>query len=550
MAIADSSLVLKLSTGPYNFTMTLIVIWGIALLLIVGAACTPRSPQATIGRRLPEWFLVVSFLVAVGLLVARPEGTTGYAVALPAVITLIATAARLTIALRESRAAAEAFRLAITDDLTGLPNRRAVFRELDQRIPESRPLALLLLDLDGFKEVNDTLGHSAGDTLLELVALRVRESLPSNLMFARVGGDEFAVVFDTEDPIVLLEQAQAIRQTLLARARIDGLDLAMDASMGITMREEGDTEAADLLRRADVAMYESKSTRTGAQLYNVERDEFSRQRLQMGEELRRAMAKGHIKAWYQPKVDSVTQHLIGVEALVRWEHPERGMVLPILFLPVARRAGLMQQMSEIVVRQAIEDADRWRRAGLDLNVAINIAPPELLSGRLMPFIYNQLAKTAVPRDNITIEVTEETFLADPDRARELLIDIRRHGVRTSIDDYGTGFSSLAYLRDLPLSELKMDRSFVASVHSDPRSRLIVESTIKMAHALDVKVVAEGVESDEVAREITSLGVDILQGYFIAPPMRSADIEDWAQDWKRPLPVMHIVPIVDDQQDTA
>ena len=550
MAIADSSLVLKLSTGPYDFTMTLILVWGLALTLIVGAACTPRMPTATLGRRLPEWFLVASFLLAIILLVARPEGAIGYAVAFPAVLTLVATSARLTIALRDSRAAAEAFRLAITDDLTGLPNRRAVFRELDMRIPQERPLALLLLDLDGFKEVNDTLGHSAGDTLLELVALRVRESLPQNVMLARVGGDEFAVVFDTEDPLTLLESAQAIRQTLLARARIDGLDLAMDASMGITMREPGDTEAADLLRRADVAMYESKTTRAGAQLYNVERDEFSRQRLQMGDELRRALNKGQIKAWYQPKVDSATQQVIGVEALVRWEHPDRGMVLPMLFLPVARRAGLMQQLSEVVVSQAISDASRWRRAGLHLNVSINIAPPELLNGGLMPFIYKALSRTSVPRDDITIEVTEDTFIADPERARELLLDIRRHGLRTSIDDYGTGFSSLSYLRDLPLSELKMDRSFVASVHSDPRSRLIVASTINMAHALDVRVVAEGVESEEVASEVTALGVDILQGYYIAPPMPAEDIEEWALDWGRPLPTMRIVPPAEDQPDSA
>lgn len=550
MAIADSSLVLKLSTGPYNFTITVITLWGIALLLIVGAACTPRLPTATLGRRLPEWFLVASFLLAIGLLVARPEGATGYAIALPAVITLLATSARLTIALRDSRAAAEAFRLAITDDLTGLPNRRAVFRELDMRIHDERPLALLLLDLDGFKEVNDTLGHSAGDTLLELVALRVRESLPPHVMLARVGGDEFAVVYDTEDPLQLLENAQAIRQTLLARARIDGLDLAMDASMGITIRESGDAEAADLLRRADVAMYESKSTRAGAQLYNVDRDEFSRQRLQMGDELRRALSKGQIKAWYQPKVDSATQQLIGVEALVRWEHPDRGVVLPMLFLPVARRAGLMQQLSEVVVTQAISDAARWRRSGLHLNVAINIAPPELLSGAVMPFIYKALSRTSVPRDDITIEVTEDTFISDPERARELLLDIRRNGLRTSIDDYGTGFSSLSYLRDLPLSELKMDRSFVASVHSDPRSRLIVASTISMAHALDVRVVAEGVESEEVAFEVTALGVDILQGYYIAPPIRAEDVEEWAADWGRPLPSMHIVPPAVDQPDSA
>ncbi|MDO8309219.1 MAG: EAL domain-containing protein [Actinomycetota bacterium] len=533
MALADSSLVLKLSTGPYAFTITLIILWGLALMLIVGSACTARPPQASLARRLPASFLAASFLLAIILLVARPEGTVGMAIAIPAVVTLLATSARLIIALRESRAASENYRLAVTDDLTGLPNRRALLKELDERIASAEPLSLLLLDLDGFKEVNDTLGHSAGDTLLELIALRIRESLPASLMFARVGGDEFAVIYATEDEIELLEQAATIRQTLLARARIDGLDLAVDASMGIAVREEGDAQAVDILRRADVAMYEAKTTRTGAQIYNVDRDEFSRARLQMGDELRRALQRGQIRTWYQPKVDAATARIIGVEALVRWEHPERGVLSPLAFLPVARRVGLMQQLSEAIVKQAISDAAAWHREGLELNVAINVAPPELLSGALMPVVYRALERSPVPLDGITIEVTEDTFINDPEHARDLLIDIRRHGLRTSIDDYGTGFSSLAYLRDLPLSELKMDRSFVSSVLTDPRSRTIVESTINMAHALDLHVVAEGVESQEVADAVTSLGVDVLQGYFIAPPMRAFDVADWAADWNRP-----------------
>ena len=229
--------------------------------------------------------------------------------------------------------------------------------------------------------MNDTLGHSAGDTLLELVALRMRDSLPTDVMLARIGGDEFAILVRSDDPIELMERAQAIRSTLLAPAKVDGMDLAMHASLGITVREPGDTDAADLLRRADVAMYEAKVTRAGAQLYDAQRDEFSRQRLRMGEELRRGLHKGHVVVWYQPKVDAVTQLVSGLEALVRWDHPDRGMIPPMAFLSVARRAGLMQTAVRVVVAQApIADALRWRRAGLDLNVAINLAPTELLSG--------------------------------------------------------------------------------------------------------------------------------------------------------------------------
>ncbi len=433
-------------------------------------------------------------------------------------------------ALRDSRVAGEAFQLAQTDDLTGLPNRRAVLKALDDGIAAQRPLGLMLLDLDGFKEVNDTLGHSAGDTLLELVALRMRESLPPEILLARIGGDEFAILVYEDDELDLLERAQAIRQTLLAPAKVDGMDLAMHASLGITIREPGDARAADMLRRSDVAMYEAKVTRSGAQLYDAQRDEFSRQRLRMGEELRRALRKGHVVTWYQPKIDAVTQMTVGMEALVRWEHPERGMIPPMAFLSVARRSGLMQELSEVVALKAVADAARWQRAGLDLNVAINLAPSELLSGKLLPILYEAIESAGIPAHVITVEVTEDTFLADPERAREILLDVRRHGLKTSIDDYGTGFSSLAYLRDLPVTELKMDRSFVATVCTDDRSRLIVASTIDMAHALDLRVVAEGVESAAVTAEVIALGVDLLQGYHQSPPMPGDQVEGWVRQW--------------------
>jgi diguanylate cyclase (GGDEF)-like protein len=530
LAVADSSLVLNLSVGTYSFSTLLTLLWGAAFMLIVGSAVTPRPPQVSVGRALPGGFLLASFITAIVLLLIRPEGLLGWAIGIPAAITLLATGARLAIALRESREAGEAFQLAQTDDLTGLPNRRAVLKSLDDGIAAKRPMGLMLLDLDGFKEVNDTLGHSAGDTLLELVALRMRDSLPAEITLARIGGDEFAILVYEDDELDLLERAQTIRQTLLAPAKVDGMDLAMHASLGITIREPGDARAADMLRRADVAMYEAKVTRSGAQLYDAQRDEFSRQRLRMGEELRRALRKGHVVTWYQPKVDAVTQMAVGMEALVRWEHPERGMIPPMAFLSVARRSGLMQELSEVVARKAVADAARWRQAGLDLNVAINLAPSELLSGKLLPILYEAIDSAGIPAHVITVEVTEDTFLADPERAREILLDVRRHGLKTSIDDYGTGFSSLAYLRDLPVTELKMDRSFVATVCTDDRSRLIVASTIDMAHALDLRVVAEGVESAAVTAEVVAMGVDLLQGYHQSPPMPGDQVAAWVQQW--------------------
>lgn len=530
LAVADSSLVLNLSLGTYEFSTMLTLLWGVAFILIADAACTARPPQVSLARPMPGALLVASFVVAITLLLVRPVGVLGWAISIPAAITLLATGARLAVALRESRAAGEAFQLAQTDDLTGLPNRRAVLRQLDDGIARGEPMGLMLLDLDGFKEVNDTLGHSAGDTLLELVALRMRDSLPPDITLARIGGDEFAILVRSDDQLELMERAHAVRQTLLAPAKVDGMDLAMHASLGITVREPDDTRAADLLRRADVAMYEAKVTRAGAQIYDAQRDEFSRQRLRMGEELRRSLQKGHVIVWYQPKVDAVTQYVTGMEALVRWDHPDRGMIPPMAFLSVARRAGLMHELSEVVARQAVQQAATWQRFGLDLNVAINLAPVELLGGKLLPILYSTLEEYGLPPHVITVEVTEDTFLADPERARDILLEVRRHGLKTSIDDYGTGFSSLAYLRDLPVSELKMDRSFVSTVCTDERSRLIVSSTIDMAHALDLMVVAEGVESAAVTAEVVALGVDLLQGYHISPPMPSDQVERWVREW--------------------
>ncbi len=530
MALADSSLVLNLSIGTYSFSTVTTLLWGAAFMLIVGSAVTPRPPQVRVARPLPGGFLIASFLTAIVLLLIRPEGILGWAIGIPAAVALLATGTRLALALRDSREAGNLLQLTRTDDLTGLPNRRAVLQSLDDGIAADQAMGLMLLGLDGFKEINDTLGHSAGDTVLELVALRIRESLTPSAVLARIGGDEFAILLDEDDELDLMERAQAVREMLMAPANVDGMNLAMRASIGITIREPGDERAADMLRRADVALHEAKIAHSGAELYDPQHDEFSRQRLRMGEELRRALRKGHIVTWYQPKVDAATQLVTGVEALVRWEHPQRGVLAPIEFLPVARRAGLMGELSEIVARQAVADAQRWLRSGLNLNVAFNLAPPELLGGTLLPILYDAIAEADIPAYAMTVEVTEDTFLANPERAREILTEVRGHGLKISIDDYGSGFSSLAYLRDLPLTELKMDRSFVSTVCTDSRSRLIVASTIDMAHALDLRVVAEGVDSAAVTAEVVAMGVDLLQGYHVSPPIPADRVDAWVRTW--------------------
>lgn len=532
LAVADTSLVLNLDSGKYQFTLGLDLIWGAAFLLIVDAAVRERRPVRVLDRKLSDAWLVASFAIALFMLALRPQGALGWAVGVPAAITLLAVIARLAVALRDSKAAAEAFRLALTDDLTGLPNRRAMLRELETALADDRPVGFLLLDLDAFKEVNDTLGHAVGDEMLEMFGRRLRDVVPPSTLVARMGGDEFAIMAPTDDELELMELSRTIRMSFDDPVRVSGIDITMHASIGLTAREPGDSTPVDLFRRADIAMYQAKNDRTGVQIYVSERDEFSRQRLRVGSDLRRALDVGEIELRYQPKIETHDWATVGVEALVRWKHPEFGLLSPIGFLADARRTGMMNDITLEVIRQTLEAADRWHRSSLDLGVAINIAPPELLGSQFLKNFFALANDVRVPRNLVTIEVTEDAFMSEPEKAREVIVELHEQGFRTSIDDYGTGFSSLAYLRDLPVSEIKLDRTFVAAVLVDPSSRLIVESTISMAHALGLKVVAEGVESAAVAEVLVHLGTDILQGYHFAAPMERDEVVPWLMSTNR------------------
>ena len=360
----------------------------------------------------------------------------------------------------------------------------------------------MLLDLDGFKEINDSLGHAAGDEVLRTVADRLALTLGPSAFVGRLGGDEFAIVVREDDSDRLLAIAAQIREALIRPVQVDNLDVAIRASIGITVRQPTDLLATDLLRRADVAMYEAKSTRSQALLYDAARDGFSRQRLRKAEDLRRGIGAGQLVVFYQPQVHAATQRVVAAEALVRWQHPSEGLLPPIAFLPVARRAGLMLALTDAVMRQVVADARRWTDAGLDFRVSFNCAPPELLGGTFLQRLFEAIDDAGLPPDRLMIEVTEDSFVADPEQARYTLQDLRANKVQTAIDDYGTGFSSLAYLRELPVDELKMDRSFVSTILTDPRSRVIVDSTNQMAHAMGLRLVAEGVEDQHVAAELS------------------------------------------------
>jgi len=527
---ADLNFVTNLSRGTYGYNLVDGLLWAAGFALVVEAACWSRPEVLrALPRRPGPGLMVGPAFIAIAVLAVRPHTGLGPYLTAPAVLTLLAAGGRLVLALREANGAAEAFALSRTDDLTLLPNRRSVIAELDAGLASDRPLALMLLDLDGFKDVNDTLGHAAGDSVLQLAAHRMRQALPTSVMIGRLGGDEYAIVMATDDAIVLLETAQLVLEVLLQPTLVEGLELSTSASIGIAVRSQDDSQSVELLRRADVAMYQAKSTRAGAVLYDAHCDDFSRQKLQLAEDLRKAIPDGQLVLHYQPQIDAATQKVCGLEALVRWQHPRQGLLSPITFLAAARREGLMLQLSDEVARMVVHDMRRWRSNGLRPRVSLNCAPPELLSGVFLPRLFDAITEAELPPESLVIEVTEDSFIAEPARARTILREIRAHRVQVAIDDYGTGFSSLSYLRDLPVQELKMDRSFIATMHSDTRSRMIVASTFQMARALGMRTVAEGVENAATAADLVAMGVDVLQGYHVARPMPATEVAAWIRD---------------------
>ena len=517
-AFADLSFIGDLSGGTYTFQWVNVALWAGGFSFIVDAACRPRS---AVTRGVPQRSLPVAVLAAsmsaTVVLALEPAGTVRTYLLLPAIATLAAAGARMLVAVRDAQRAAQAVALSLSDDLTGLPNRRAVYERLDRRMAADRPHALMLMDLDGFKDINDTLGHSAGDAVLRELAAR-GSIVPAGVMVARLGGDEFAILVDSIDEIVLHELAQTVLAAVREPITVDGITLSVDASIGITVRQPGDTQSSELLRRADVAMYDAKRGRLGVVLYEPTNDRFSRQRLALGEDLRIAIRTGQLELWYQPQQEASSGRICGVEALIRWRHPTRGLLSPAEFLPVARRSGLMLTLSEEIGRIAVADVAAWRKRGINTRVAINCAAPELMSGVFLPRLAEAISAAGLSPSEFVIEVTEDSFLAEPERARAMLTELTVLGFEIAVDDYGTGFSSLSYLRDLPITEIKMDRSFVAAMSTDTRSRLIVVSTFHLADALGLRMVAEGVEDAETARDLAALGVHVLQGYHLSRPL--------------------------------
>ena len=417
------------------------------------------------------------------------------------------------------------------DDATGLPNRAAFYEHAHAQLVASTAagegVALVLIDLDRFKEINDSLGHGAGDEVLKHVAARLRHALRDGDLIARLGGDEFAILVPNVPDAERAERiAWKISEQLNEPFTIQGIKLDIAASIGIALSPDHGADVPTLMRRADVAMYTAKHAHAGVNVYDAAEDPNSADHLSLIADLRTAIETGGLELHYQPKALLENGHVEGVEALCRWTHTDRGFISPGVFIPIAEQTGLVKHLTLWVVDEALRQAREWRRAGIGLSISVNISAQNLKDPRLTEDFSALLAKYDAEADWITLEVTESAVMEDPEVAIARLDDLAGMGLEISIDDYGTGYSSLAYLKRLPISELKIDRSFVMNITSDQKDALIIGSTVELGHNLGLRVVAEGVEQEADWIGLQLLGCDIAQGYFLGRPMPASALLAW------------------------
>ena len=429
---------------------------------------------------------------------------------------------------------------ALHDALTGLPNRVLLADRFDQALRgETRAghsTALLLIDLDRFKEVNDTLGHHYGDELLKQVGPRLAGALRATDTVARLGGDEFAVLLPA---VTGLETAVVIAHDLQAALSrpfdVDDVQLDVEASIGVVLSGEHGCSPAELMQRADVAMYVAKQHYVGVAVYDPDSDGHSPQRLALLGDLRRALSGDELRLHFQPKLSLTTGQVCGAEALVRWQHPDRGVVPPDAFIPLAENTGLIGPLTTRVLDLALAQARRWADAGAPLQVAVNLSARNLLDERLDALVRDLLAQHGVPAALLKLEVTESAIMTDPDRAKLVLERLHALGVTLSIDDFGAGYTSLGQLKDLPVTELKVDRSFVATMHTDSSNSMIVRSVVELGHNLGLIAVAEGVEDASTLGMLADLGCDVAQGYHLSRPLTAEALDAWRAGRTAPVP---------------
>ena len=420
------------------------------------------------------------------------------------------------------RHAAQREHEAMHDALTGLPNRawfqRAAQNAID-RARQGEEGALVLVDLDRFKEVNDTLGHHAGDELLRVVAERLRSSLRGDDTVARLGGDEFAIILprfsDRQSLVALLER---VRRTLAEELQLDDAVLSVEASFGVAFYPGDASDVESLLQRADAAMYRGKRGAAGVVLYDPAAAPHATHDLSLHRELRQALDRDELVLHYQPKLDLASREICGVEALIRWQHPTRGLLPPGLFLPAVEQSGLIAPLTEWVLRRALSEQTEWLAAGKNWTVSVNISARNLEAATFPARVADLLGELSVAPERLVLEVTESALAVDADQAARTVAELAAQGIAISVDDFGIGYTSLAQLRTLAVDEVKIDRTFVSGLDASEQDRAIVGSVIQLAHGLGCLVVAEGVETSPIASWLTSVGCDRAQGFYFAEPV--------------------------------
>ena len=448
------------------------------------------------------------------------------------VLLLETVANQASVALRNGELIGQLRHEALHDALTGLPNREHLRRRLTAALDDvvagrSQGAAVMILDLDDFKEVNETLGHQEGDLLLVEVGARLATAVGKAGTVARLGGDEFAVLLpDAADEARVLRIGRRILQVLEQPIALDGLEIEVTGSLGIALAPAHADDASALLKQADVAMYDAKTSTRGLRLYEPELDTEHPRRITLVSELRSALQSGAIQVHMQPLLRMSSATVIGTEALARWSHPELGEVSPDYFVPVAERSGLIGPLTRHMLDGALSACAEWHAAGRDLGVAVNLSARSLQDADLVDEVERLLRRHRVPAERLTLEVTESSVMADPPRAVALLHQLRDLGVRLSVDDFGTGYSSLSYLKRLPVHEVKIDRNFVAGLHEQGEDMVIVRAIIDLGHHLGLEVVAEGVEDQVTWDLLATMGCDLVQGWHLARPMPTEELLPW------------------------
>jgi len=487
--------------------------------------------MAAVGFQADSYCLSASDLdpLMLGLVIAGLSAAMVIIALIVALVDARADSRMARMALKLQSANEELVRLALHDPLTQLPNRLLLQERMSIAFSlarrEDRRIALLFVDLDGFKLINDTLGHELGDEVLREVANRLRDTVRETDLVARVGGDEFVLLLHGHEH---RDSAAQVAERVIAEIErpllLGGQDIALSASVGIAVfPEDGDEHR--LLAAADLAMYEAKSAgRATWRCYSKEMERGAQDLITLQRELRRALDRGEFVLHYQPKVRASTGSIVGVEALIRWQDPERGLRMPGSFIPAAERFGLINAIADWVIDAACAQLAQWQARGIDLRIACNLSPQQFRQPGLSEKVMDAMRRHGVLPGRLELEITESTAMEQPEQAQLIMAQLVKQGVSLSIDDFGTGYSCLAYLRDLPVRELKIDRSFVAAMDGTPRAMAIVEAVVRLAQSLEMDVVAEGVETAQQAILLGEIGCDEQQGFLYARPLPVHELE--------------------------